>query len=286
MQLRERPFPIERTRVNIAGMVDVFEVDEGRLQPLAQAPTLAAASEGLPEGSYTTLRTYGGNGVVRLAQHARRLAESLPRPVPLPESAVRWAVAEALRATRHPESRVRLTFAPPRLFVAVEPFAPADPTVAATGVACRTIHGHRERPKAKDTRFLETAQIEYAALPAMVHEALLVDEDGAILEGLSSNFFGIRGGRLHTEDARALAGVTRAMVLELAAGIVPRGDGPVLVKDLPSLEEAFITSVSREVLPVVRIDGTTIGDDRPGPITRKLMDAFTAAVARETERLG
>jgi branched-chain amino acid aminotransferase len=266
-------------------MVDVFEVDEGRLVPLAQAPDLAAASERLPQGSYTTLRTYGGNGVVRLGQHARRLEESLPRPASLPESAVRRAVAEALRATRHPESRVRLTFATPRLFVAVEPFAPADPALADTGVACRTLRGRRERPKAKDTRFLETLQIEYAALPAMVHEALLVDDDGAVLEGLSSNFFGIRDGRLYTEEARALAGVTRAMVLELAAGIVPRGEGPVLVKDLPSLAEAFITSVSREILPVVRIDGTTVGDGRPGPVTRRLMAAFADAVAREAERL-
>jgi branched-chain amino acid aminotransferase len=266
-------------------MADVFEVDEGRLTPLPQAPTLAAASERLPDGSYTTLRTYGGSGVVRLAQHARRLEESLPRPVPLPESAVRWAVAEALRATRHPEARVRLTWAPPRLFVAVEPFIPADPAMAETGVACRTISGHRERPHAKDTRFLETAQVEYAALPAMVHEALLVDDDGAILEGLSSNFFGVLDGRLHTEDARALAGVTRAVVLELASGIAPRGKGPVHVQDVPRLAEAFITSVSREVLPVVRIDGTTIGDGKPGPITRRLMEAFTAAVARETERL-
>ena len=266
-------------------MVDVFEVDEGRLTPLAQAPTLAASSERLPQGSYTTLRTYGGTGVVRLAQHARRLEESLTKPASLPESAVRWAVAEALRATRHPESRVRLTFAPPRLFVAVEPFTPADPAVALKGVACMTIHTHRDRPQAKETRFLETAQTEYAALPAMVHEGLMVDDDGAILEGLSSNFFAVRNGRLHTEDARALAGVTRSMVLDLASGVIPRGEGPVSVKDVPNVAEAFITSVSREILPVIRIDGTTIGDGKPGPITRRLMEAFAAEVGREAERL-
>ena len=96
-------------------------------------------------------------------------------------------------------------------------------------------------------------------MPAMIHEGLMVADDGAILEGLSSNFFGIRGGRLHTEEARALAGVTRSMVLELAAGLLPRGEGPVHVPEVPELEEAFITSVSREVLPVVRIDGTVIG---------------------------
>ena len=58
------------------------------------------------------------------------------------------------------------------------------------------------------------------------------------------------------------------MVLELAAGLLPRGEGPIHVPEVPELEEAFITSVSREVLPVVRIDGTTIADGKPGPRTR------------------
>ena len=108
-------------------MVHVFEVVDGRLAPLTPAATLAAASAALPQGSYTTLRTYGGTGVVRLAQHVRRLEESLPKRVALPLAGVRAAVAEALRTTGHPESRVRLTFAPPRLFVAVEPFTPPIP---------------------------------------------------------------------------------------------------------------------------------------------------------------
>jgi branched-subunit amino acid aminotransferase/4-amino-4-deoxychorismate lyase len=67
------PFLIEKAGVKIAQMVDVFEVVEGRLTPREAAATLAAASAALPQGSYTTLRTYGGNGVVRLARHVRRL---------------------------------------------------------------------------------------------------------------------------------------------------------------------------------------------------------------------
>ena len=119
----------------------------------------------------------------------------------------------------------------------------------------------------------------------MIHEGLLVSDDGAILEGLSSNFFGILGGRLHTEDTRVLAGVTRSMLLEIAKGVLPRGKGPVHRAAVPKLEEAFITSVSREILPVVRIDGETIGSGRPGPVTLDLVRAFDAAVAAELERL-
>jgi branched-subunit amino acid aminotransferase/4-amino-4-deoxychorismate lyase len=268
-------------------MATTFEFREGRPVGRTTAATLGEASAALPVGSYTTLRTYGGSGVVRLALHARRLVESLPpdRGAPLETADLRAALAHALRETRHPESRLRVTFAPPRLFVSVEPFAPPDPALLRTGVACMTIRMQRDRPEAKDSRFLATAQSAYAALPAMVHEGLMVDPEGAILEGLSSNFFAIRGGRLHTEDARALAGVTRSMVLELAADVAPRGEGPVHVHELAEVAECFITSVSREVLPVVRIDGTTIGDGKPGPLTGEIVRRFAAAVARETERL-
>ena len=91
--------------------------------------SLAAASAALPEGAYTTLRTYGGSGVVRLDQHLRRLEEigGAPGagPAALDPPAARAGRRRAPSTpTAHPESRVRLTFAPPRLFVAVEPFAP------------------------------------------------------------------------------------------------------------------------------------------------------------------
>jgi branched-chain amino acid aminotransferase len=268
-------------------MVVTFELRGGTPVARTEAATMADASAALPDGSYTTLRTYGGNGVVRLARHVQRLVESLPsaRRAPLDEGSVRGALVYALRETGHDESRLRVTFAPPRLFVSIEPFVPPDPVMQQAGVACMTMPIQRDRPEAKDTRFLVAAHAAYSTMPAMVHEGLLVSEDGAILEGLSSNFFGILRGRLHTDDARVLPGVTRSMVLEIAKDVVPRGAGPVHRTAVPELEEAFITSVSREILPVVRIDGATIGGGTPGPITQELIRRFAAAVAAEVERL-
>jgi branched-chain amino acid aminotransferase len=287
MPLRPRLFAIEKTGFIMWEMTLTFPFVDGKAQPPERAGSLAEASARLPAGSYTTLRTYGGTGVVRLARHVQRLVESLPpdRQAPLELERVRAAVVHALRETRHPESRLRITWAPPRLFVSVEPFTPPDPAQEKTGVACMTMRTRRERPEAKDTRFLAAARDAYAAMPAMVHEGLMVGDDDAILEGLSSNFFAVRNGRLHTEDERALAGVTRSMVLELAEGVVPRGQGAVHVNEMGEIAEAFITSVSREILPVVRIDGTVIGDGRPGPVTGELMRRFRDAVARETEQL-
>ena len=113
----------------------------------------------------------------------------------------------------------------------------------------------------------------------------MVAEDRTILEGLSSNFFAVRKGILHTEDERVLPGITRELVLELGRGLLPRATGSVRLDQVAELSEAFLTSVSRGVLPVVRIDETTIGDGRPGPVTQELARRFGALVAREAEPL-
>ena len=180
---------------------------------------------------------------------------------------------------------MRLTFAPPRLFVAIEPFTPLDPGLYEQGVACVTLDMRRENPRAKDTRFIATSRAAYARLPPGIEEGLLVAEDGTLLEGLSSNFFALVKGALRTEQARVLEGVTRSLALEAAAPIVAIERVGVRRDELPLVEEAFITSVSRELLPVVRIDERPVGSQRVGPVTRRLLQAFAALVAREREVL-
>ena len=265
-----------------------YEMHPGGARFVGQHGGFAEASAALPPGSYTTLRTYGGRRVVRLREHLRRLERSAilqGRPGGLDEAGARRAVAAALDATGHPESRVRLTFSPPRLFVSVEPFTPLRPEVYTQGVACVTVDVRRDNPEAKDTRFIAAATDAYAHLPAGVEEGLLLGEEGEVLEGLSSNFLAVLDGVLRTEDAHALPGVTRALVLELAAMRLPVVRRAVRRDELPRLSEAFITSVSREVLPVVRIDGRPVGDGRVGPWTRRIMDGFAEAVRREAEPL-
>ena len=265
-----------------------FESGVLGLSLVGRHASLAAASLALPEGAYTTLRTYGGNGVVRLGQHLARLEESVAlkgTPGRIDPAAVRGAITEALRRSAHPESRVRLTFAPPRLFVAVEAFTPLAPRLYEQGVACVTLELERENPHAKDTRFIATAHDAYSRLPAGVEEGLLVAPDGSILEGLSSNFFAIREGALRTEDARALAGVTRSLAIEVAEALLPLRRVAVQRDELSLVDEAFITSVSRELLPVTSVDGRPVGEGRVGPRTRAILQAFEALVAREREAL-
>ncbi len=244
-----------------------------------------AAAKLLPPGAYTTFRTYDGSRILRLDQHLRRLEESvwvLGQPATLDHSAVRRALADLL-AGRDGESRLRLTFSPSpkRFFIGIEPFTPLDAALYEQGVRCATVQLHRDDPHAKDTRFLSAAHAARESLGKDIHEGLMADRDGQILEGLSSNFFAILDGTLRTEGDRVLKGVTRSLVLEVAATVLPIDEHPVSLADLKHLSEAFITSVSREILPVVAIDAVTLGTGAPGPLTRRLMAALAQLIAKE-----
>jgi branched-chain amino acid aminotransferase len=250
--------------------------------------SLGTASARLPHGAYSTLRTYGGRGVVRFAAHLKRLEDSVAGQGPaarVDPARARHLVGAALRAGGHPESRLRLTFAPPRLFASVEALVPLPRSRYTEGVACVTLPLHREQPRVKDTGFIATAQRAYGALPPGVEEGLLLAEDGAILEGLSSNFFGVLEGQLRTEEERVLSGITRALALEVSEPRLALVRLPLRHDDVPRASEAFITSASRQVLPVVRIDGAPVGDGRPGPHTLGIIAAFDALVWREAETI-
>ena len=262
-----------------------FEAVHGELSAPTSAAGLAAASAALPDGAYTTLRTYQGNRVFRLADHVERLRRSAGPPTSsaavLREEDVRGAIAGALRRTGHPESRLRLTFAPPRLFVTVEPFDPLPAELYQHGVWCVTVPVVRDNPQAKDTRFLPAAQQAYARLPPGAHEGLLRAEDGRLLEGLSSNFFAIQEGRLYTEEQQALHGITRSLVLEVAGPALPLAGRAPRVDELSRTREAFLTSASRGVLAVVRVDQAVLGDGLPGSATRELARRFAERLLQE-----
>ena len=266
-------------------MAGTWELRQGRIRFRGESPSIAAASERLPPGAYTSLRTYHGDQVVRLGQHIQRLVDSVRiqgHAASLEEADVRRLLTKALRASRHPESRLRLTFAPPSLFVSAEPLDLLPEALYRDGVWCVTVPLRRDHPGAKDTRFIATASAAYQSLPQGAHEGLMVADDGSILEGLSSNFFAVLDGVLRTEENRALPGITRSIVLELCQGLVPVSLTPIHVTDLPRVAECFLTSVSREILPVTRVDQVAIDGGAPGPITTGLIKRFQALVGRET----
>jgi len=258
---------------------------------LQEAATLNAASALIPDGGYTTLRTYGKSGIIVINHHFDRLEESaslLGHPLHLDRPRLRALLCDVLQATPWQESRLRVTVdctvAPGDLWISVEPLPLPDPILYETGVACITRVMHRDNPKAKYTSFIIASHAERQLVQGDINDVLMVGEDGGILEGLSSNFFAFYRGNLYTAGDGVLPGITRTLILEEAH----RAAIPVILEFprlawLPELDEAFISSASRAVLPVVRIDGIPIGTGTPGTLSQRLQMLYQARLEQEIE---
>ena len=117
-------------------------------------------------------------------------------------------------------------------------------------------------------------------------EAWLIESDGGVSEGSASNAYIVtQAGEIvtHPCDEHILGGVTRDVVLKLArqAGMKV-AERTFNVVEISSAVEAFLTSTSANVLPVVKIDDKPVGDGKPGPITRKLHELYAAHVFKQT----
>jgi branched-chain amino acid aminotransferase len=110
--------------------------------------------------------------------------------------------------------------------------------------------------------------------------ALLLDLDGNITEYTSGNFFMVRQGSLITPFERnALGGISREVVVELAEELgIPCREADITPYDVYNADEAFLTSTSKCILPVGRLNGIHIGQTIPGPVTKRLLDTWSARV--------
>jgi branched-chain amino acid aminotransferase len=136
---------------------------------------------------------------------------------------------------------------------------------------------------AKLGNYLASALALRDAKKAGAQEALVVNRDGLVIEGTTSNVFMIQGDTLLTPPLQSgiLEGVTRGVVLEIAEREGLRFlEETLSVADLKQCDEVFITSSIREILAIVRVDAQPIGAGKPGPVTRRLLEAFRAHVRR------
>lgn len=163
---------------------------------------------------------------------------------------------------------------PPRLVILTKPFHTYPTNFYQEGVGVRTSHLARAIPEAKSLSYLSSVMAWRAAQAAGDHEALLIGSTHQILECATANFFIVRGGRLHTAKKNILLGTTRELILELAAKTMEVQQRSIQLDELSETDEAFLTSVNRQIMPVVRVDGQPIGDGTIGPITRQLIATF------------
>ncbi len=171
----------------------------------------------------------------------------------------------------------------PTVYVSVRPSRRHPESYYEEGVDAITTPDTRwARCDIKSISLLPNVLANQKAHAAGAFEALFV-RDGIVLEGSHSNLMAVVDGTLVTYPKcnYILAGITRDRVLALASSMgIPVREGPIPADRLYDVDEAFLTGTTTEVMPVTRVDGRTIGTGEPGPITRRLMEAYTAETGR------
>lgn len=247
----------------------------------------------LGEGVFETMRAYDGR-IFALDRHLDRLrhgADVLGLTMPF---GLRAGLEELLIANKLRDARVRLTVTsgpggPGLLGRDVEPtvVALAHPMEDTGGPKTAIILPMRKYAAAslvgvKTISYGENLIGRKMAAEGGVDEGIFLNTDGDVCEGTASNVFLIRYGELYTPGVGSgcLPGITREVALECApaAGLTPH-EGSISPIDLAQAEEAFLTSSTREIMPLVAVDGRPIGDGSPGEATARLHDAYRKFVA-------
>lgn len=247
---------------------------------------------------YEVMRTYGGrpfavdDHLARLRRSADLLGIRLPVPIPTLVTEVRATLA----AAANPECYIRLIVTRGSGPIGLDPALAVDPCRVIIVTELRQLDEQLYQQGVK-VCLVGTGRIASSTIPLGVkssnylnnlmalrtarehgaHEALLLDAEGRVAEGTTSNFFAVFDGKVCTPplEVGLLEGITRSRVIQLARSDGLRVEQATLgVDDLKCAQELFLTSTLREILPIVQVDDCAIGDGRPGPTTRKLRTAF------------
>ena len=268
-------------------MIRTWKITKTKLDELRfdDNSSLDAVTRQLPDGYYSTFRTFDGCArVIGLSAHLRRLPNA-------DASFLRGSLIQLLQPFRATEARARVMETKRGgFYISIEPLKLLPREIYENGVRVETTTLHRDDPRAKSTAFIGQSDEERKHIAQEgIFEALLV-KDGKILEGMTSNFFFVGQianlSYIGTAQRNILLGVTRTMVIRAARG---RGlevrFSPLRLDQLSRVKEAFITSSSRGVVPVIQIDDERVGQGSPGKITKSLMKAYDEYVLKHAEKI-
>jgi branched-chain amino acid aminotransferase len=250
------------------------------------------------DGVFEGMRSYHGK-VFRLKQHLDRLwdsARSIWLTIPITQEQLAHAVNETLAKNSIRDGYIRLLVTRGSGTLGLDPNkCPVPEVIIITDhiqmypkefyenglkiVTASTIRNHTGAlsPRIKSLNYLNNILAKIEGLRAGCVEALMLNDRGEVAECTGDNIFLVKGGVLFTPpiDAGILEGITRNAVIELAeaAGITVR-QIPLSRHDVYIADEVFLTGSAAEVIPVVEIDSRVIGSGKPGPMTKRLTEAF------------
>lgn len=256
------------------------------------------------DSAYETLRTYSGRPF-ELGRHLQRLRRTIALlgfELGIGDEDIEARIDACLSFAANEESYLRVIVSrgvgdmtyrferigEPTVVVFAKPLEPVSPSLYEAGARAAIVSIRRNpvealNPAMKASNLLNNALAAREASARGAFEAILLNTRGEVAEGAGSNIFAVKDGRLLTPPLSAgiLPGITRQIVLEIAAGIgQPFEERTLLADDLPRADELFLTSSLKEVGPITRLDDAVIGNGHPGPVTLRLLDAYRSRIPR------
>ncbi|MEW6455866.1 MAG: aminotransferase class IV [Acidobacteriota bacterium] len=239
-------------------------------------------------GIFDFLRTYNKKPFY-LKEHLERLINSaniVGLDISWNLDELKKIVEETLLRNGNPEAYIRILVTGGKTEDSITPAG--EPTLAVLieqphyfpegcyteGIKVITISAERHFPRSKYLNYTLGVVAMKKAKEENANEVLYLNRNGFILEGITSNFFVFKGDILITPEENVLIGITRNIVLELAKDKFKIEKRNILLSELEEADEAFITSTTREVMPVVQVDNIIIKDGNPGKNTKKLIELF------------
>jgi branched-chain amino acid aminotransferase len=267
-----------------------------------QTATVSVYDHGLlyGDGVFEGIRVYGGK-IFKLSEHIDRLydsAKAIWLTIPMPKDEMVSVTEEAVRRSGIAEAYIRhiitrgvgdLGLDPrkcpkPSIIIIVDTIRLFPEEVYETGlrvVTAGTPIPHREAlsPRVKSLNYLAHILAKIEGIHSGADEVLMLDSEGHVAEGSGQNIFVVKNGviRTPTPYAGILKGVTRDVVIDLARGAGYDMQETMLNRyDVYTADEAFFTGTASELIAIRQVDGRTIGNGKPGPVTRDLRSRFQA----------
>lgn len=259
------------------------------------------------DGVFEGIRVYDGC-IFRLRQHLERLwssARFIRLGIPMTPDELRAATVETVRANGLRDGYIRLVVTrgvgglglnpdncpSPSVFIIAATVSLYPPEDYENGLEIITVPTQRFsvgalNGRVKSCNYLNSIMGKIEAQASGVREALMLNQEGFVVECTADNVFIVKDGALITPPVYlgALRGITRDAIMEIATGIgVPVREECFTRFEVFDADECFLTGTAAEAIPVVRVDTRVIGDGKPGPMTNELVRRFREIVNKDGE---
>jgi len=257
-------------------------------------------------GLFETMRAYQGR-IFRLDHHLTRLRRSTQSlglthsilHVVEGKQSLEAACLATLEANKLKDARLRLTVSAGEGDMMPDPSTCSSPTILITAgnlvplppekyesgfkAALSSLHRNSQSPlsRLKSTCYMENILARMAARATGCDEVILLNEQGYLAEGSTTNIFLASNGELITPslESGVLSGITREVILEIArASNIKTMERQLELKELIEAEEAFVTNSILELMPLTWFEGKPIGTGKPGQLTKELLAAYRKLV--------